>query len=188
LTEVRPERTPIATFICAFEVAIAAWAILGRIAVYTIRSVASSPAYHSYPTPLLQTLVRDLDVLLAVAAAITLWQMRRSAFYLLATRFVLSFALFAWGLLRGTSLPLAHVGARSAIIHYVRLSIELCLLVLSAAITWYVYRVTKPRTEVISIPIAEATPPAEELRGSPDENQSTARFYLSSDEDQRKSD
>jgi len=184
LTEVRPERTPVATFICAFEVAIAAWVILGRFAVYIIRSVASSPAYHSYPTPLLQTVVRDLDVLLAVAAAVTLWQMRRSAFYLLATRFVLSFVWFGWGLLRGTSLPVAHDGGRSEIIHVIRLLIALCLLLLNAAITWYVYRVTKPRTEVAPIP--EATPQMEEPGESPDEDHSTARFYLASDEDQRK--
>lgn len=184
MTEVRPERTPIATLICAFEAAIVVWATLGRTALYVIRTAGSARAHHLYPTSPLETVVKDLDVLLALAAAITLWQMRRSAFYLLATRFGLSFSWFAWKLLRGANLPVLHSGTRSMVIDSLRLLVSVCFLILSAAITWYVYRITKPGVEVT--PIMEAENQIEEPAESPDENLSTARFYLASEEDQRK--
>lgn len=184
MTEVRPERTPIATLICAFEAAIVVWAVVGRTALHVGHTAGSARAYHAYPTALLETVVKDLDVLLALAAAITLWQMRRAAFYVLATRFGLSFSWFAWKLLRGANLPALHSGTRSMVIDSLRLLVSLCFLTLSAAITWYVYRVTKPRTEVT--PIAEAEGHKEEAGESPAEIQSTARFYLASEEDQRK--
>lgn len=184
MTEVRPERTPIATLICFFEAAIAVWTIVGRTVFHIIRTTGSARAYHSYPTSLLQTVVRDLDVLLALAAAITLWQMRRSAFYLLATRFVLSLVWFVWNLLRGASLTVLQDGARSAIIHFLRTFIGLCFLMLSAAITWYVYNITKPKPETTSNP--EPNSQTENLSEAPNNAQSIAKFYLTSEEDQRK--
>ena len=183
MTEARPERTPIATLICVFEATIVVWAILGRTTLHFIRSAGSGRAYHFYPTSLLETVVKDLDVLLALAAAITLWQMRRPAFYVLATRFALSFSWFASKLLRGANLPVLHSGTRSMVIDSLRLLVSVCFLILSAAITWYVYRITKPRTEISLI--AEAESQMEGPGETPDENLSTARFYLASEEDQR---
>jgi hypothetical protein len=186
LTQARPERTPIATLICIFEAIIVAWTIFGRIAMHVFRGTDSARAYH---VPLLQTTIKDLGILLALAAAIALWQMHRSAFYLLAIRFVLSLAWFIGSLLHAEVLPTLQDHTWSTIIHLLSPLFGLCFLIVSAAITWYVYNVTKPKAASIFIPEIES--PAASQIESPDEatqsNQSITQFYLASEEDQKRS-
>lgn len=189
MSEARPERTPIATLICIFEAAIVAWAIVGRIAMHVLRDAASARRYHAYPTPLLETIVKDLGVLLALAAAIALWQMHRSAFYLLATRFALSLAWFIGSLLHAEAVPAFPDPARSAIIHFLASFIGLCFLIVSAAITWYAYNVTKPKAAPIFIQEIES-PTALQIESpneAPQKDQSITQFYLASEEDQKRS-
>jgi hypothetical protein len=170
LTEARPARPLLATVISLWEASLVVLAIAARFLRIYLRGLHGH-LQHPFPpldTAPLHYAVTAVIYALALASAITLWQMRRSAFYLLATRAVLFFAGFLHTLLR-TRLSL----------------ISLANLILSSAIAWYVYDITKPKPEIASIP--EADSQIEGLSETPNSTQSVARFYLTNDEDQRKS-
>ena len=85
---------------------------------------------------------------LAIAGAITVWQMRRAAFFLLAVRFILSMALLV--IIFPRSLDVFHrVSAISRSVANLAMRLGLAGIVtewlLNALIVWYVYRITAPR-------------------------------------------
>jgi hypothetical protein len=179
LTEVRPARPLLATLICIFEAASVVLVVAAHFLVNYLRSIHNSlrtgqPLTYS-PPPLtlhaspLHYAAMGLSYIIALAAAIALWQMRRSAFYLLAAGTALSLASFAVGLLRaGMAIHLSQI-------------IGLLTLVLSAAITWYAYRITLPRVELAPIP--ESEPPVVDVNETVNneylnENQSVSQFYI----------
>jgi hypothetical protein len=171
LTESRPERPELATVICILEVAAAVLAIAAhfvRLYLHNLHGYhrASLPSTYNHPLQsfndtTLHYAAMGLTCTLALAIAVTLWQMRRSAFYLSATRTALSLASVVAVLLspsRGM-----HSGQITGFV----------TLILNAAITGYVYRITLPKAE--AAPIVENKTPIEDLN----ENQSVSQFYIS---------
>jgi hypothetical protein len=167
VNEARPERPLLATIICLLEAAIAVLAISAHFLRIYLRNLHSHTHYSLAPlnyTPL-HYAATGLACALALAIAITLWQMRRAAFYLLATRTALSLASLLAGLLRAEPMP-----TNSRII-------SLAALALTAAITWYVYVITKRKPEMIPLP--EDAIPSQTPSEPSKENQSMTQFYLS---------
>ena len=87
MTGTRPERPLLATLVCIWEVFIVVLAIVTH---YTVNHLHNSrPPGQSFPPihPVgpLQTAASWLTYTLAVAAAVTLWRMHRSAFVLSAS-------------------------------------------------------------------------------------------------------
>jgi hypothetical protein len=172
VTEVRPERPVLATVICIFEVAV----VVLAIAAHFLRVVLLNALHHTHravDSSALTTLhfsalhyAREgLAGILALAAAIALWQMHRAAFYILAARTAMEAAGFLVSLRHPASVT--------------RLVFNLAALALSAAITWYVYVITKPQAEAAYIP-PEATRAEKSV-----ESQSVSQFYLAPDDEQK---
>jgi hypothetical protein len=187
-----------ATLICIFEMGIVA---LGIASIFMVRYLrdqlnairADSPSVHSHPIPPVHYTPLHLASMvvsygLALAVAIVLWQMRRSAFYLLATQTTLSLITFGIGLVRTLDATLSaphSAGFHHAAIFWIARILGFLFVAFEAAMTWYVYGITKPGPETISLPKINGQ--IEVLGEAPNDTQSTARFYLASDENQRKS-
>jgi hypothetical protein len=89
VNESRPVRPSLATIIC-FYLVLTAFIPLPIIWISLLGRLDSAFIYSS---SLLHTPVSWLTSTLAIAAAISLWQMRPAAFFLLAIRHTLSIAL-----------------------------------------------------------------------------------------------
>jgi hypothetical protein len=197
VTESRPQRPVLATLICIFEAGVVVMGIAShfiarylREAINSRRADGFSAARHPIP-PMHYTPLHLTSMLvsygLALAIAVTLWQMRRSAFYLLATRTVLAIAGFGVGLLRASTVAPASthtVGINHAAIFAAVEIFSFLFVALDATMTWYVYDITKPQFEAVTTP--ETNDPIEGPSETLNHTQSTARFYLASEEDQRK--
>jgi hypothetical protein len=177
-------RPLLATLICIVEAASLLLLVAAHFLVNYLRSLHNSirtgePLTYSPPlvtlhsSPLHYAAI-GLIYIIGLAAAIALWQMRRSAFYLLATRSALLLAWFAAGLLRfGMAIHLGQIAGFFA-------------LILSAAITWYVYRITLPKAEATLIVAGETQ--VEDVVEDLSENQSVSQFYISHIHDQKDQD
>jgi hypothetical protein len=160
VTGTRPERPVLATVVCIWEVFIVVLAIVTH---YTVNHLHNSrppgqslPPVH--PVSPLQTAASWLTYTLAIAAAVTLWRMHRSAYIFLAGRFCISLVSFVVGALRipsflATTHPHQHAINLSAIVWAVG-AIAIADLALDASIAWYAYDITTP--EAISPPEPEA--------------------------------
>ena len=175
MNEARPVRPLLATLICILEAASVVLLIAAHFLVNYLHSLHNSlragepltyrpPPATLHSSPLHYAAIGVIYIL-GLAAAIELWRMRRSAFYLLATRTALLLAWFASGLLRfGMAIHLGQIAGFVA-------------LILSAAIAWYVYRITLPKAE--ATPIVESETPVEDPVEYLNENQSVSQFYIS---------
>jgi hypothetical protein len=113
---------------------------------YAARGIYPSMAYYS--TPLLQSVVLWLRYALALAAAIALWQMRRSAFYLLAGRVAIALVLFLVSLLHSVppfSEHIAYPVLPTPLMHALIRTISASFLAFHVCIAWYVYNITSPQ-------------------------------------------
>jgi hypothetical protein len=145
LTDDRRVRPRLATVICIYEGA----SVLLGVVSYCILTYSHRihPSVADYSTPLLQSVVIWLRYVLALAAAIALWQMRRAAFYLLAGRVAIALVLFLVSLLPSTPPTPAHseymmsTTVVGGMIHIV----SAAFLILHACIAWYVYNITSPK-------------------------------------------
>jgi len=146
LTDDRRARPRLATVICIYEAA----SVLLGVASYCILTYSHSihPSVADYSAPLLQSVVIWLRYVLALTAAIALWQMRRAAFYLLAGRVAIALVLFLVSLLPATPLiSMQHEYLMSTtevggMIHI----ISATFLIFHACIAWYVYHITSPQS------------------------------------------
>jgi hypothetical protein len=142
MTEPRPERPPLVIAICVYEIFAIVWHIMLRLSEQAI--LAIHPQIVNSPTPAWQTPASYLSLTLALFAAITLWQMRSSAALLLAGRFVITLiwiVIYQW---HGAPYRPARPGHISpATINLIIRCYSFIVLILSAAITWYAYRVTR---------------------------------------------
>lgn len=197
MTEARPPRPVLATLICIFEAGIVALGIASHFIIRYLREAINSrragglsapshliPPMHYTPLHLTSMIV---SYGLALAIAVTLWQMRHTAFYLLAMRTVLAIAGFGIGLMRASTAaltPTHTVGISHAAILWVARVLSFLFLAFDATMTWYVYDITKPKPEAITIPGTNS--PIGDPSETSSHTQSTARFYLASEEDQRK--
>jgi hypothetical protein len=164
VTGTRPERPVLATLICIWEV----FTIVLAIASYMFleHMLSAHPSIHPHPTTLLHSISSWLFPLLAAAAAITLWQMRRAAFFLLAARFAMSLLWFLAGLPRlfaqhWPTLPPGSPGAINVIaIRWGAILFSIVSLALSGSIAWYAYDITTPEALSPHDPEAHLTPDA----------------------------
>ena len=164
MTHVCTKRPLLATIICFYEVFVVVLVIACYFLQLHLASSITHAAVSHHPMSLLAA-VSWLGYLLALAAAITLWKMQRSAFYLLAARFGLSLVSFLIALphlfAHWPALPPKSDGAI-----YLTLIAIRCVtgalfvggLVLSAAIVWYVYGITSPKNFLPTV--SEPTPSA----------------------------
>jgi hypothetical protein len=166
VTEIRPERPILATLLCIFEAGIVALAIASHFIARLLRDFinahrADGVSTHTtfilptHSTPLhLGFLV--LTYGLALAIAITLWQMRRSAFYLLAARTGLSCITFVLGVVRWMSgtLPQPHrrMPINPVAIFWIVGILSFCWLVFNVVMTWYVHDITSPKSGPGNVP------------------------------------
>jgi hypothetical protein len=123
--------------ICGYEVLMIVLSALAQWANHAITVAHPERGYP--PTPLWQNVLLDLDYAIAIAAIITLWQMRRSAFFLLASRFGISLIFFIhwkiWPSLPKNPVKLKHPG----VVHGIAEAIGLFFLLASAFIAFYAY-------------------------------------------------
>lgn len=154
MTEPRAARPPLATVVCIYEV-IVAFVSLPIAWIYLFGFFHSAPLHHSI---LPQTMLQWVSCVLAIAGAIALWQMRRAAFFLLATRFALSLLTLLIRLPREVafssrlraSLPPAVTDSIVLRVEYLSIIAQW---IIGALILWYVYKITKP--EVLHPPTYE---------------------------------
>ena len=155
MTDDRRARPRLATVICIYEGASVVLGVLSFcLLTFAARGINPSIAYYS--TPLLQSVVMWVRYALALGAAIALWQMRRSAFYLLAGRVAIALILFLVSLLHSTpTIPTPSTNLFTpAIMHGVIRAISAVFLLLHAGVAWYVYNITSPQ-----LPSSQASGP-----------------------------
>jgi hypothetical protein len=182
LTEARPARPVLATVIALWEVFIVVVAIAARVAIRVLRhahqqahqaahtSTRITPSSPSHAAGLI------LGYALAIGAAIALWQMHRSAFVFLTARFVVELALFIMALLHPAK-------TLDSLIPLFVFAVDIFALALNAAIVWYAYHITTPRS--IAAPIPESETPVEHVVENLNENQSVSQFYIAHIDDRR---
>jgi len=213
VTKTRRSRPVLATVISLWEVAVVVTAIAAHVAIrmrheaYQTPYQAAQSVSHTVPASPLHIPGLVLGYALAIAGAVALWRMHRSAFIFLAARVVVEVALPILA-------PASHAKTHDSLIPLFVFIIDVCAFALNAAIAWYAYRVTKPKRrshrrrrtrrshQVPEFgPTQEANPePPPEAQDAPlsnstvatlnetlDSTQSVSQFYLSKDEDQRKS-
>ena len=109
----------------------------------------------------MQSVLGWLSVALAIAAVVALWQMRRLAFVLFLSRFVLSLVLLFLRLpvltaqyrLMSRIAPASYPSVTIMIVTYGVIAVGW---ILSALIVWYVYAITTPKITRPSVAQAEA--------------------------------
>jgi hypothetical protein len=135
-------RPPLAAIICIY-LTVTAFIPLSFIFIYVWGWFHSVFIYRStLPHSPLSLAV----CLLAVAGAVTLWQMRRAAFFLIVAHFLLSLLIMAVNLPRSlasfhrmsTTMPTAIFRAARMLSMYERIA----QLFVSVVIVWYVYQIT----------------------------------------------
>jgi hypothetical protein len=144
--EVDRPRPILASVICFYEAVIVFFALLGFAFIHALRIV--NPARTDIPTPPLMLLLNWLGYACAVAIVITLWQMRREAYYLAAIRFCLSLAGIVYSFTHPRNMiRVGYVGRPTPNLHaFGALGIMIIVISLSinAAIAFYVGDVTRP--------------------------------------------
>ena len=173
MAEVHPERPFLATLVCIWEVVVVVLTIASYI--FLKHMLSAHPSVHPHPTTRLRSISSWGSPILAAAAAITPWQMRRSAFFLLAVRFAISLLWFLVGLPRlfsqhGPASPPLPPGSPLAntlvVIRWGAVLFTITGIALNAFIAWYAYDITSPEAlsppdpEAHLTPDAPASPPA----------------------------
>ena len=169
MNESHPARPPLATIICIYEAFIVVFGVVTQIlSRYHISNNANTARhYHSYPVVTLQSALGWLSYALAIAAAVALWQMRRSAFVLFLTRFALGLVLSLSRLPRFMQLaahdralrpPGSSALAILTLTFWIIYAITAVFVALNAFFAWYAYKITSPK--VSPPPLAEPAPGA----------------------------
>jgi hypothetical protein len=152
VNETRQARPPLATIICTYLI-VTALVPLPLIWIYLLGwfnslSEGSESTFIFHPT-LPHSPLYWVSCALAIAGAIALWQMRRLAFSLLATRLGLSLITRIITLPRGIALFRITATMPPGIADSSALRTTYLLIVaqwiISALIVWYVYRITSPK-------------------------------------------
>jgi hypothetical protein len=98
VTEVQPDRPQLAIVICVYELFAGGLSLAAVLLAYALLSITSRvPHIH---TPWWSTLTTWLSIALSFAAALMLWRMHRSAFFIFSAKFLLGVGLFVFALLR----------------------------------------------------------------------------------------
>jgi hypothetical protein len=152
VSEPRPARTVPATLICVYEF-VAAIISPPLALIYLLGLLQSA---NHYPSPLLRSASSWLSSALAIAAAVALWRMHRSASYLFAARFLLTLALFIQRLPHVLAMqarfqsqlnpayPLEH---NLATAFWILSAINLATIALDAVFAFYAYKITSPKPQ-----------------------------------------
>jgi hypothetical protein len=146
VTGTRPERPILATVICVYEAFIVLGAIVAFFSLKFLVPLTTHAAVHRGPT-LAASAINWVSCLLAMAAAITLWQMRRSSVLFLGARFGMALVLFLVGLfhpIHAIATPHSTQGLSPANIAHAFRILGVIALALSGFIAWYAYKITAP--------------------------------------------
>jgi hypothetical protein len=146
MSELERPRPVLATVICIYEGILVFFGLLSIAFLAVGRAV--NPSLASTDRSVLRSVLPWIAYLLAIGIAITLWQMRREAFYLAATRLGLSVLGTAWAFIHPTHVArVSRVGQPQINMHAVgAVTILFAVIVLSinAAITFYIQDITRP--------------------------------------------
>ncbi len=131
------KRPPLATLICIYEV--------GALMVSLLSSLLLTHLYrlhntHPLPIPVALSAIRWLSLALAPLAVMALWKVKRSAYFLLLTRFLLG-ATWIVAYRMNTQPPRHKI---TLVIFYF---VGVAILSLSGAIAWYANRITSPEED-----------------------------------------
>jgi len=97
VTEDQPDRPQLAIVICMYELFAGGLSLAAVLLAYALLSITSRvPHIH---TPWWSTLTTWLSIALSFSAALMLWRMHRSAFFLFSAKFLLGVGLFIFTLL-----------------------------------------------------------------------------------------
>jgi hypothetical protein len=145
MTEVSRPRPALAIVICIYEALIVLIGLFSSAMALAIRA-GSATAVH---TPLLTMALSWVGYALALGIAVTLWMMRREAFYLAATRLVLGLLGLVYVLIHPVHIPpVARPGGGPPMDMHMfillGIAVEVFFLAISAAITFYIQHITKP--------------------------------------------
>ena len=144
-------RTTLATVICLWEFIAAALILVSQVAQVYFKTLALPPGITVHPVYSPRDAILTFNCLLSVAAAIALWRMMRLALPLFAIKFALSFTSAIYFFL--------HHPVPASQSPEMRIAVYLCqflALALSAAMLWYVHRITSPQptpTQTLPPPI-----------------------------------
>jgi hypothetical protein len=134
-----PKRPTLATAICIYEVVMIVFGLYLRR--WSHAFILAHPERGYPPTPLWLTVVYGLDDLIAVAAIVMLWRMKRPASYLFTTRFFVFLLLFIhakiWPSVPLHPAKIKHLG----FVHFVENGVGIFFLLLSGSIATYVYMI-----------------------------------------------
>ena len=159
MNESHPTRPPLATIICIY-LAVTAFIPLEFMWILLWGWLHSFSNYPSILLLLPHTPMPLVICALALVGTIALWQMHRAAFFLLAARFVLSFAIHIGRIPRLMALfhRMSATMPRAVIDSIVMPATVLIIAewVISILIVWYVYRITWPKMPATSMTEAEA--------------------------------
>jgi hypothetical protein len=153
MTEVSRPRPVLAIVICIYEALIVLiGGFLSAIAL-VLRAGKASDVH----APLLKVALSWAGYALALGIVVTLWMMRREAFYLAATRLVLGLLGLAYSFIHPVHLPSVARprGGPPMDMHLLivlGIVVEVFFLAISAAITFYIQHITKP-TYVVEQPL-----------------------------------
>jgi hypothetical protein len=150
------QRPPLATIICLWEFLASSVALAGQfVTVYynsstMIAGIEIVHAHYSLTAAVEATLVS----LLGIAAAVALWRMSRLAFYIFAAKYSLALvASVLFDLYRSAHLATQSSAMRTSVYLYQAIAFGI-----SAAILWYVQKITKPQTPIHPPPQPSAIP------------------------------
>ena len=150
MTESRPVRPLLATILCIYLVV----SVLVPVPIALISIWGYFHSVFIYHPTLPHSAMSWVNCGLGITGAVALWQMRRVAFYLLATRFglvlLLRFPLIIAYSRRISTMPPAITHSMTVNMAYAVIVAEW---ILSALIVWYVYKITSPK--VLSPPLSE---------------------------------
>jgi hypothetical protein len=166
-----------ATIIACWEVLIVSMAVTAHVAVRLLHHLhpvtrhGAQASTQAVSTSSLHVVGLVLTYVLAVAAAIALWEMRRIAFILLAARFGVELLLFAEEMFR----PLTAAGAQHPAMRLAFIGVDVVALAVNAAIAWYAWYITRD----LSTPLPATEPQSPDA--SAEKELTTSQFYLSPD-------
>lgn len=137
MNDMRRIRPPLATAICIYEIFVVVLDVAAYLFLKYFIPHTTDGAVLYHPT-LRQNLTSALFSVLAIAAAVALWQMRRSAVIFFGARFALNIGLFVIGFFPSST---AHPAHGSHLLAYLFATVGLAL---SGLVAGYAYAVTSP--------------------------------------------
>lgn len=155
--EIGRPRPPLATAICCWEGFRVVLSFFSLASLFLLQTLLP---LHTQPISLLLLPNMILGPCFALAAAILLWNMHRAAFHVLLAAFCLQIFSIPFAIPRILHRrPLHALKSQAMVFHhfvnYAAVALAFGLLILNAAILWYVDTITKPPETSLGTPLPE---------------------------------